>query len=84
MRANFLKRNGNKTEILFIGSQRQTASISLDGITIDNAETSPSVAARNLGVIFDSQDVFSATSWSCVQVCALLSAHYWKDSLIPN
>ena len=55
MRANFLKCNGNKIEILLIGSQRQTASISLDGITIDNAVISPSAAARNPGVIFDSK-----------------------------
>ena len=55
MRADFLKCNGDKTEILLIGSQRHTASISLDGITIDNAVISPSAAARNLGVIFDSK-----------------------------
>ena len=34
MRANFLQCNGDKTEILLIGSQRQTASISLDERTI--------------------------------------------------
>ena len=55
MRANFLKCNGDKTEILLIGSKRHTASISLDGITIGNAVISPSAAARNLGVIFDSK-----------------------------
>ena len=55
MRASFLKCNGDKTEILLIGSQRHTASISLDGITIDNAVISPSTAARNLGVISDSK-----------------------------
>ena len=55
MIANFLKCNGDKTEILLIGSHRQRASISLDGITIDNAIISPSAAACNLGIIFDSK-----------------------------
>ena len=51
MRANFLKCNGDKTEILLIGSQRHTESTSLNGITIDNAVIIPSAAVRNLGVI---------------------------------
>ena len=53
MRANLLKCSGDKTEVLLIGSQRQTGNISLDGITIDNVVISPSAAVYNLGVIFD-------------------------------
>ena len=84
MRANFLKCNRDKTELLLIGSQRQTASISLDGLSIDNAVISLSAAERNLGVIFYSKMSLVPQVELCASLCATISAHYWKDSSVPN
>ena len=76
MRANFLKCNDDKTEVLLIGSQRQAASISLDGITIDNAVISPSAAGSHLGVIFYSNmslvPQVGAVCSLCPAICTLL------------
>ena len=46
--------NDDKTEFLFIGTERQSARVSVDKIKIGQAEVSPVSSVRNLGTWFDS------------------------------
>ncbi|KAK5918790.1 hypothetical protein CgunFtcFv8_022743 [Champsocephalus gunnari] len=53
MQHNFLKLNSNKTELLLIGSKSTLSKTPNLTFTIDGTPVSPSIQARNLGVIFD-------------------------------
>ncbi len=53
MLENKLKLNGDKTEMLLIGTPQQCSKISNPCISINGSVISPSMKARNLGVIFD-------------------------------
>ena len=48
-----LKLNDDKTEIMFISSRYYQRFVKLKNFTFDNLEIKPSVAVRNIGVIFD-------------------------------
>ncbi len=50
---NRLKLNGDKTELLFIGTPQQQAKLCHPSISIGESAIQPSESARNLGVIFD-------------------------------
>jgi hypothetical protein len=51
---NRLKLNGDKTEVLFVGSQHLLNQLPSDLLNIDDASIKASSSVRNLGVMFDS------------------------------
>ena len=50
----FLKWNANKTDVILIGSRRQTAKVHLSHVTIDGETAAPSTCVRNFGLVIDS------------------------------
>ena len=53
MLQNRLMLNDSKTELMIIGTPKQTSKLNLNGITVGNSVIKPSVNARNLGVQLD-------------------------------
>ena len=53
MLQNRLMLNDSKTELMVIGTPKQTSKLNLNGITVGNSLINPSANARNLGVQFD-------------------------------
>ena len=45
--------NDSKTELMIIGTPKQTSKLNVNGITVGNPVLKPSVIARNLGVPLD-------------------------------
>ena len=54
MLQNRLMLNDGKTELMIIGTPKQTSKINLNSVSIGDSVIEPSVSARNLGVQFDS------------------------------
>ena len=54
MSANKLKLNGEKTEVMLVGTHFKTQSITLPSIHLADSEIKPSSCVRNLGVVLDS------------------------------
>ena len=53
MAQNFLKLNEEKTELILIGSKRQQEKVNLPQLHFGESRIEPTIAVRNLGVIFD-------------------------------
>ena len=53
MLQNRLMLNDSKTELMIIGTPKQTSKLNLNGITVGNSVIKPSVNTRNLGVQLD-------------------------------
>ena len=47
--------NDNKTELLIIGTPKQTSKLNVNGVVVGDSVVKPSFNARNLGVHFDTQ-----------------------------
>ena len=89
MRANFLKLNDDKTEIMLFGSFHQLKKVTIDGIFIGEASINLSSTVRNLGILLDpSMSMVTHISSICssahfhLLISSLPSAKHRQDTSI--
>ncbi len=72
LKASRLRLNAGKTQIMWLGSAQQVAKVQIDEVHVLSSRVSVVRAAKNLGVVFDSQLSMSA------QVAAVCRSGYYQ------
>ena len=68
---NMLCNNGDKTELLIIGTPQQLNKLKVSSIMVDNIEIKTAETVRNLGVVFDKEMTMESHVRKCVKMPTL-------------